>query len=236
MTYTNFKDLVASYSNRLGALFASVGAQDVVLAAMNDARRDAQRRYVFNHTRRQAFVQLSLAPASFLTDFDADPTGAGAAVVVRRLESLWEYGSTTVGATTRYYPTNPVPIRSMATFGQVLPVRQWPLSASYGQTTLTTVNFAYIQGTNVLHSTLSTPAWFLADVYAFLADHDGGASEDWFLTYGLDWLKFATLTNLNTWLKDGEQIAVNAQAMQAAWNSMTNFDAQQTQGGPINLD
>lgn len=233
MTYTNFKDLVCSYSNRLSALYSSVGAQDIVLAAMNDARRDAQRRYKFNLAKRQAFVKLSVLPQSMLTDFDVDPSGSGAAVVVSRLDDLWSYGTTTINATTAYYPTLRLDFRSRAELEYAVPQRPWPWQ---GSSASTQADFAYSVGTNIFHSNLTVQTWYLAYVVEFLPDHDGGAGVDFFLTYFVDWLKFATLANLNVWLKDSERFQIDAAVLGAAWSSVTEFDAQHAQQGPINLD
>lgn len=233
MTYANFKDMVCSYSNRLAALYATVGSQDVVLIAMNDARRQAQRLYKFNLAKRTAFVKLSLLPQSTLTDFDVDPSGSGAAVIVNRLDELWEYGTTTVASTTVYYPTKQLDTRRRAELTYASPNRTWPATSSAAAIT---DSFAYTVGTSVYHSNLTTQTWFMAYIVEFLAEHDGGSSEDMFLTYFADWLKWATLANLNYWLKENERVNIDAALVSQLWNSVTQFDSQHEAQGPINLD
>lgn len=233
MTYANFKDMVCSYSNRIAALYSTVGAQDVVLLAMNDARRQAQRLYKFNLCKRQAFVKVSVLPQSMLTDFDADPSGSGALVIVNRLDELWEYGTATVAATTCYYPTKQLLIRRRAELEYAAPNPTWPNQHS---TSAMTDSFAYSVGTNIYHSNLTVQTWYLAFVVEFLADHAGASVEDIFLTYFTDWLKWATLANLNYWLKENERIQVDAVLVASLWNSVTQFDSQHEAQGPITLD
>lgn len=231
--YGDFKDTIASYANRGASLFTTTGGLDLILLAMNDARRQAQRDYTFNMLRQYAFCQLSMLPVSMLTDFDADDSGSGALVVVKRIESLWEYGIIVINATNAYYPTKQIDLRSMATLEFAVPQKPWPWQQSDVTTTPT---FAYLQGNRLFHSNLSTPTWTMADVIAFLPDHDGGAGTDIFLTYFKDWLKFATMANLNLWLKASDRFSIDETVMTRLYNSMTTFDAQQSQMGTISLD
>lgn len=232
MTYANFKDMLSSYNNRLAALFVTVGSQDIVLIAMNDARRDAMRRYKFNMTQRQAFVDLSLAPASMLSAFKDLPSGSNT-VVVSRLDMLWEYNSASVSSTTRYYPTKALDIRSMTSMKNAIPVQLVRAGNAVG---ITQQDFAYIQGTDVRHSNLTAPTNYMASVCEFLPDFASGDSPDIFLTYHTDWLKWATLLNLNMWLKDNERFQIDATVLQKSWESVTQFDSAQSIGGPISLD
>lgn len=233
MTYTNFKDMVCSYSNRVAALYASVGAQDIVLIAMNDAIREAQRRYTFNSLGRRAFVSLSMLPKSMLTDFYTTPA-LSTAMVVKRVDALWEYSSTSIASTTAYFPTKKIELRRRANLEYSIPTS--PFTGTGTSNNPVTSDFAYLHGLNLHHSSLTTPTTVMADVVEFIPDHDGGASTNFFLNYGTDWLKFATLGNLNVWLKDSERFNIDANLITNAWNSLTQFDAQQAEMGEVNLD
>lgn len=232
MTVADFKDNVVSYSNRIAALYTTVGSKDIVIQAMNDVRLAAQRRYKFNLAKQWAFAPLSLKPVSLLSDFKTTP-GGSTTVVVNRLDSLWEYGTTSVSSTTVYYPTKELDIRSMAELGYAVPARPWP---TQGTDVVTMSTFAYKHGTNLYHSNLTTPTSFMASVVGLLPDLVVGDTPDFFLTYFSDWLKFATLMSLNIWLKDSERFQFDAQMMTTLWDSVTQFDSQQQQSGPITLD
>ena len=238
MTYANFKTTVLSYVNRSSAVFTA-GTLDYVLTAMNDARRDAQRRYTFNLLRTQAFGQLSLAPCNLLTDFDTTPV-SGTLIVVKQIDGVYTYDSATVGATLRYYRQNKVPFHRQSQFDMELDVDPTAFGGSQNVITgqlSTARQFVYQQGNNLFHSTLSTPAWYLCDVVQWLPDHDGGAGEDVFLTYCSDWLKWATLVNMNVYLKDDQQVSISASLLERSWNSVMQFDSQQgASTGAINLD
>lgn len=233
MTIANFTDLVASYSNRVATLFTTSNAQDVILAAMNDARRQAQRDYRFNMNKRQVFAQLSLKPASFLTDFKADPTGSGAITVVSRLDTVWEYGTQTVASAAQYYPTREIDLRRSAEMSTSVASRPWPWQSNDIKAT---PDFVYLMGTDLRHSNLTVQTWFMAEATVFLPDLISSDSPDIFLTYFVDWLKFATILNLNIWLKDADRFNIDATIMTKLWSSVTQFDSQQSSPGNISLD
>lgn len=222
MTYANFKDQVVGYLNRAAASVVTVGAQDLVLVAMNDARRWAQREYAFDGNASQVFVSLSMIPKSLLTEFYATPA-LSTAVAVKRIDSLFEYASTTVGATTVYFPTQQIELRRRNAVKPYIPAD--PLSTALSAPSLN--SFAYVHGTTLRHTNLTTPTTVMADVITFLPDHDGGSSEDIFLTYYADWLKWTTLANLNVWLKDSERTVIDQNLVSTTWASVKRHDAQQ---------
>ena len=222
MTYANFKDQVVSYMNRAAAAVVTVGAQDLVLAAMNDARRWAQREYAFDGNATQAFVSLSMISKSLLTDFYTTPA-LSTAVAVKRVDALYEYASTTVGATTVYYPTLQIELRRRNAIRPYIPAD--PLATALSAPSLST--FAYVHGTTIAHTNLTTATVVMADVIKFMADHAGDSTEDIWLTYYTDWLKFATLANLNIWLKDSERTVIDQNLVATLWASVKRHDAQQ---------
>jgi hypothetical protein len=238
MTYADFKTTVLSYVNRSSSIFTS-GSLDYVLAAMNDARRAAQRDYTFNLNRTPAFVQLSLNGQSLLTDFDTTPVST-TLIVMKQVDAVYEYDSASVSGTTKYYRTAKIPYFRQSVFELELKTSAAYLSGSTTQvvgTEAITKQFAYMQGVKMYHSTLTTPTWVMVDGVEWLADHAGGAVEDIFLTYFADWLKYATLMNLNQFLKDGERFSIDATFFNNLWESVKQFDAQQgASTGAISLD
>lgn len=223
MTYANFKDSVVSYMNRTAAAVVTAGSIDLVLQAMNDARRWAQREYNFEGNATQAFVSLSMVPKSMLTDFKTTPA-LNTTVVAKRVDALYEYGATTVGATTVYYPTRRIELRRRSAIVPFVP-------ADPQATALTSPaqsSFAYVHGVNIAHTNLTTATTVMADIIEFMGDHAGGAVEDIFLIYYTDWLKWATLANLNVWLKDSERTVIDQNLVSTTWASVKRHDAQQS--------
>lgn len=227
--YSIFKETVLALATRSSTTFTTAGTSiDMVLVAMNNARRQAQREYAFNLNRTRAFAQLSIAPTSILTDFDADPTGAGATVVVKQIDNVYEYSSATVSGTTRYYPLNWVPFVRYSMLRTELGLAP----STFGSNTTvvgqlqSATQMTYQQGVNVMHTTLTTPAWYMFDVIEWLPDHDGGAGTDIFFTYFQDWLQYATLLHMNQFLKDGERFQFDQTFFQKLWDGVKQFDSQ----------
>jgi hypothetical protein len=222
MTYANFKDQVVSYMNRAAAAVVTVGAQDLVLLAMNDVRRQAQRDYTFEGLSTQAFVSLSMVPKSMLTDFKTTPA-LSTTIVAKRVDALYEYGTATVGATTVYYPTQQIELRRRNALKSHIPSD--PTATALSTPALS--QFAYIQGTTIAHTNLTTATTVLADIIEFMGDHAGASVEDIWLTYYTDWLKWATLAQLNLWLKDKERTPVDLELTGRLWEGVKRHDAQQ---------
>lgn len=221
MLYSVFKDQVLSYLNRAAAAVVTDAAADLVLVAMNDARRWAQRQYNFSMLEQPVFVNLSMLPKSMLTDFTVTP--GGAVIVVKRVDSLWEYGTTTISATTAYYPTKGIPLRRRMSLKQQVPLD--PDSTALANPTGN--DFAYIQGTNIAHTNLTTVTSVMADAVVMLAEHAGDTVQDIFLTYHIDWLRWMTLASLNVWLKDTERTPIDVNLLQNSWDGVKQFDANQ---------
>jgi hypothetical protein len=226
MTIADFEATVASYMNRPLASW-TVGGLDMILQAVNDCRRAAQRDYAFELFERMAFVQLSQNPANIMTDFKADPSGAGATVQIRIIRGLWEYVQN--GAI--YTRTRQLDLRSLSTWRQELPFKDTPLTvydATQQRQPQNLRQFAYMQGMNVYHSAVLPPQWFLADVVEWQPDLAIDSDPDVFLIYFADWLKWATIAQLNGYLKEDQRVMISAQAMSAAWENVKQFDAQIT--------
>jgi len=223
MTYANFKDSVISYLNRSAAVVVTGGNVDLVLLAMNDARRAAQREYSFEMNATQAFVQLSMLGKSLMTDFRTAPSGT-TVTMVKRIDALWEYTTTTIASTTVYYPTQSIELRRKHALRDHVPSD--PNAAALTAPTIST--FAYLQGQKLFHTNLTTQTWVLADVIEFQGDHKGGTVEDIWLLYFTDWLRMATLASLNLWLKDNERTAIDQALLGGLWQSVKKFDAEQS--------
>jgi hypothetical protein len=227
MTLADFEATVASYMNRPLASW-TVGGLDLILQALNDCRRAAQRDYAFEMFERTAFVQLSTTPANIMTDFKADPSGAGATVQIRIIRGVWEYVMNGVLPSR----TRQLDLRSLSTWRQELPLhaRRWNdvTVTPSSQLSSRLQDFAYIQGMNIYHCNLPTPKWHMADVVAWQPDLTVGDDPDIFLTYFSDWLKWATIAQLNGYLKEDQRVQISMTAMAAAWENVKQFDSQIT--------
>lgn len=238
MTYTQFKQNVLGFVGRNNTIFSAPNT-DLVLASMNDVRRAAQREYTFNLNRVAAFVEVSMIGKSLLEDFYATPAET-TSLAVKQVDALYEYRTATVGTTTVYSRTGKVRFHSL---GQM--TREVPDAVQTGRGVVAVrancredLNpFCYLQGTKLYHSSLTVPTWIMADVVEFLPDHTGSTDEDIFLTYFADWLKWATILDLNQYLAKDNRFPLDLKMIDGLWESVRQFDAQQAAStGSITLD
>lgn len=236
MKYSQFKQDVMAFVNRNAQVFSQPNT-DYVLTAMNSVRRFAQREYAFNLNRKPAFVEVSMIGQSLLTDFYGAPDGD--ALVVKQIDNLFEYGTAAVEGTTVYFRSNNIrfdTVGQMAREVAALTERNGVLVVRPNQTVPLNA-FCYLQGVKLYHSSLTVPTWIMADVIEFLPDHNGGTDEDIFLTYFADWLKWATIFELNQYLNKADRFSLDIAVLDRAWESVRQFDAQQAVStGSISLD
>ena len=68
MTLANFKSMIAAYVTRASGSLTSVNSQDILLQAINDARRAAQRDHNFELNRTEdAYLSTHLGGAAWTT-------------------------------------------------------------------------------------------------------------------------------------------------------------------------
>lgn len=237
MTIANFKARVAAIVNRDATLFV-VGGVDNLLQAMNDARRWAQRSHDFELLRTEdAYLSTSVAGANWATGCKTTPGGA-TAQLMKRVDEVWMYGTTTVGATTTYPRTYRIPFSYTGQFKRDLPVAQqylWPIPNVYTQ--FDPNQFAYSVGTTLYVVNTSSATIFKLLGIKFLDDLTGTEDPDIFLTYYTDWFTYATIAALNYYLKDGERFVVDQGLVDNLWKSVIQHDGTiANMGESVNLD
>lgn len=226
MTITNFKQQVANALNRSLASFTS-NSQDMILAAMNDARRAAQRAHAFELLRTEdAYLGTHLGGANWQTGCKTTPGGA-TAVAMRRLDEVWNYGTQVIGATTYYPRTSRIPFDYTGRFKRELPPTDRILIVEQTQQTFTVSDqFAYAVGSNLFVTTVSTSTNYKLVGVKWLDDLTGAEDPDVFLTYFTDWFRYATIAALNVYLKDGERFPIDQTIMERMWQSVKSMDGE----------
>lgn len=235
MTLAAFKDMVAGYMNRTVASFNN-GTTDFLLQAMNDARRAAQRGHDFELNRtEEAYLSTSSNGANWMTGAKTTPSGA-TAILMKRIDEVWRYGTTTVAGGTAYPRTSAYDFSYSRALRRELPSisRQ---SLAYVEGTGSATTLAYANGP-LLYITNANSATIVKLVgIKFLDDLADGATPDIFLTYFTDWLKFATIGALNVYLKDGERFPIDATITETMWQSVKTFDGTiANMGESVDLD
>lgn len=228
--------MIYGFLNRDAALFTTAqgGSTDQVLAAMNDARRSAQRLHDFELNRiEECYLTTSLGGAAWTTGCKTAPGGA-TAVLMKRIDEVWTYTSTLVGATTYYPRAARIPFSYSGEFKrQLYPV----VPFTSNQTTQVTDNFAYAVGPNLFVTNATAATTYKLVGIKWLDDLTGSEDPDIFLTYFTDWFKYATLASLNKFLKDTEQVQIDEMTMRTLWESVKSMDGTiANMGESANLD
>jgi hypothetical protein len=225
-TIANFKAQVANYMNRTATSFTSVNSQDMLLAAMNNARRAAQRDYAFELNRKDAFLTTSIAGANWMTGCKTTPGGA-TAQLMRRVDSIYLYST----QDTNYIRTQRIDLGGVGDYKRELPVNMGSVGQLITNPTTTQRPFAYLEGQSLKVTTYSTATTFMLNGIAFLDDLADGDNPDIFLTYFTDWFLWATIIQLNLYLKDTERFPVDLPTVDRLWKSVKEFDGQMANAG-----
>lgn len=222
--------------NRTAGSF-TVGTQDNLLNAMNDARRAAQRAHNFELLRTgDAYLTTSSGGAPWTTGCKTTP-GGGTAILMKRIDSVWQYSSTVISSTTYYIPTARVPFDTSGDLKRNLPVVNTAYLTVNQQTPFVTAQFAYVVGINLFCTAIPGTATYKLYGIQWMDDLTGSEGPDIFLTYFTDWFRIATIFFLNTYLKDNERFPIDAQVLSAAFKSMTQMDGDvANMGEQANLD
>ncbi len=235
MTLANFKAMIALYVNRAATSFTSQ-TPDILLAAINDARRVAQRDYNFELNRTEdAYLSTHLGGGNWQTGCKTTP-GGGTAVLMKRIDEVWNYSAVTVGASTFYARTNRIDLTYTGQFKRELPTVDSSLVTNWSSYSVQN-QFAYMNGPMLFVTTSTVATNYKLVGIKWLDDLADGDSPDIFLTYFTDWLKFATIGALNVYLKDGERFAIDATVLDRAWQSVKEYDGTiANMGESVSLD
>lgn len=234
MTIANFKDMIAGYINRTAASLNN-GTTDFLLQAMNDARRQAQRDHEFELNRTEnAFLTTSQAGANWQTGCKTTPGGA-TAILMRRVDEVWNY-STETAPSTCYIRSSRIPYSYSGQFKRINPIASNTLITN-PQNYYNIDQFAYSIGSQLYITRQSASTAYKLVGIQWLDDFVTGAeSPDIFLTYFVDWFKWATLGQLNVYLKDSERFNIDAALLDRSWQSVKAFDGQvRDQGESVDL-
>ncbi len=240
MTLANFKTMVASYVNRPD--LTSVNGQDLILLALNDARRQAQRDHMFELNRTEdCFLSTSARGANWMTGCKTTPGGATAIEMVR-IDEVWNFATQTVAGGTAYLRTWPtIPFDYSGRFKRDLNWQGYPTNqvvvTGANQAVLNDAKFAYCVGTQLYVTTVMAATNFKLVGIKLLSDLADGDAPDIFLTYYSDWLKVATVQALNFYLKDGERFGIDMNELTRLWTSVKQHDGTiANMGESANLD
>ena len=240
MTIANFKARVYGFINRTSTLFTTTESAsiDQVLYAMNAARQAAQREHTFELNRTDAFLTTSEVGANWMTGCKTTPGGA-TAVLMKRLDSIWNYSSSVVTAGTVYARTNRIDFGHVNDFRREVGVDSGDAYSSLTATSVASYRrkFAYMNGQTLHIVSVDTAAPVLLNGIKWLDDLAGSETDDIFQVYFVDWWFWATLIQLNQFLKDDQRINIDASFVGRLWQSVKEMDGQiANSGDSVTLD
>lgn len=240
MTLANFKARIYGFINRTSTVFTTTESAsiDQVLYALNDARRSAQREHSFELLRGDAFLSTSEIGANWQTGCKTTPGGATARLM-KRLDSVYNFSTSTIPAGTLYARTSKVDFGNIGDFKRELSTDSGTefLIQTASSSLLARRKFAYTNGANLHVVTIDTTANVMLNGITFLDDLADGDAADIFLTYFSDWLFWATIIQLNQFLKDSERINIDSAFVGKLWQSVKEMDGQiANSGDSVSLD
>jgi hypothetical protein len=200
---------------------------------MNDARRSAQREHNFALLQGDAFLTTSELGANWMTGCKTTPGGT-TAQLMKRIDSVYNFSTSTISAGTLYARTSKIDFGNVNDYKRELPVdggQVFQLQQTASSSLLARRKFAYMNGQLLCISTVDTAAPVMLNGTTFLDDLLPSDSADVFLTYFTDWLFWATLIQLNQFLKDDARINIDSLFVGKLWQSVKEMDGQIANSG-----
>lgn len=236
MTIPNLKARIYGFINRTSTLFTTTeGASiDHVLYAINAARQTAQQEHTFELNRADVFLTTSEVGANWMTGCKTTP-GGGTAALMKRVDSVWNYTTNVVAAGTVYPRTTRISYENANAFRREVGTDS---GSEFSTTTATSISifrrkFAYLNGQTLCISTVDTAAPVLINGIKWLDDLAGSETDDVFMNYFSNWLFWASLIQLNQFLKDDQRINIDASFVGRLWQSVKEMDGQIANAGDI---
>lgn len=229
MTVANFKIKVAAYLNRAPDSFV-VSGFDLLLDAINDAKREAQQKVNFARAFQTGFVAGS--PTGVLLSTAKDAPGAGNALNFRVVTSCWDYAIDGSGLVTKYRQIDMIRESDLR---QLIPFtdEQWtgynnylgsyPYANPPGLLASTSRRAFFQPGSNKIFVTgAAIAAHVLIQGYILLPDYVDAGPTDFFLDNYHSYLLWASLDKLNGYLKEDQRVIVSQRKLEDAWFVVMN--------------
>lgn len=234
MDITEFKTLVAAYGNRdLASFVQGTPTVDLLLRAINNAKKWAQRQLDFELARTTVKVQIDVVNGGTLVGA-VDAVDPSTIVVVNRIEQA--YVSYNEGAGYR-----PIDFMTKARWAARTKTRWECVDSDPTRTTgmvpasMEASPAIVQQGMKLFFFPAPTDAQagteltIALDVIQWMPDYTdigtaGGVTTDFFLEYCSDWLLYRSLREVNFFLKDGQRVQVTEQMLADSWESVREWN------------
>jgi hypothetical protein len=225
MTVAQLSDKIAAYIDRAGAALVTSGSsQDLILAAINDARRQAQRDHDFKLLEGSAFITTDAAGTNYMTGAKTTP-GGETAQKMKKISGVWNYSV----SGSYYLRTSRVDFGSIHDHSRNLPL-QSSGDETYATNNNSVPNFVYLNGPLLCANGATTATTYMIDGIKWMDDLVAETS-DVFVDYFADWIMWSSLLSLNNFLKDDQRMTISAQLLSRAWDSVRELDGSIANSG-----
>jgi len=202
MNITEFKALVAGYANRSVASFVRDDGTDILLIAINEAKREGQLEHDFAATLVDGFITTGVDGAELSTTVTT--YGGATALDVKKLLRVWQCGGT--GKRLKEIPLQFQGVESR-------------LRPSEDEEDITAKR-AWQRGTKLFVSGFGVTT-FLIEVAKWMPDYDASVvTTDFFITRYITWMKLRSLYQLNFYLKEDQRVNITQAALREAWDKV----------------
>lgn len=205
---------------------------DHLLAAINDARSDAQKRYKFRRLSQDAFIKASIIGTDFQT-VKLTPEDSGTDLVVRNIEKVFTFQTRTIAAGTTYDKMAEVDFRTERQLTNSIPYAGASNTNYERYCGDSCMMLAWTKG-DKFFVTSDSDIWLMVEVIRWLPELADGGSEDFFLKYAPEWLLWASMQCLNGYLKEDQRMVISERKLANAWEAFTNFDSETTNSNDSN--
>lgn len=206
MNITEFKQLVAGYANRSVASFVRDDGTDILLIAINEAKREGQLEYDFNATLVDGYITTSVDGAELATTVTT--YGGATTIDVKKLLRVWQCSGT--GKRIKE-----IPLQFQSIEARLRPSEEEEAI---------TAKRAYQRGTK-LFVTGYDQTTFLVEVVKWMPDYDAvTVTTDFFITRYISWMKLRSLYQLNFYLKEDQRVNITQAALREAWDKVTALE------------
>jgi hypothetical protein len=228
-TIAQLSDKIAAYIDRAGAALVTAGsAQDLILSAINDARRAAQRDHNFKMLHGKAFISIDQNGTDYLTGCKTTPGGA-TPQLMKTINKVWNYSTSVVGANTYYTKTSSLTFDASGSQS-----RDYPVTSAVGESLSASTSarqFAYLEGTTLCYNGATTASTFMVDGIKWAGDLTGSETTDIFINFFSDWVMWTALMSLNVFVKDDQRVTISGQLLSRAWDSVREMDGNIANSG-----
>lgn len=224
MNYADFKDFVAGFTQRSKTSYV-VGGSDVLALAINQARRQIERRVDFEMSRVLAYLTLPVSGdyvALSTAKLVVDDSSIDLKQVVKAFYPTTNGGLLPIDVISRNVHIQRIRRTFVTSSSNVEELSQATLYEYYG-VGMNGLSIYLIPAGAQNHSSATTVR-ITVDGIRWLADYSDDDDSDFLLEYAPDVLLYQTVKTLNMHLREDQRVPVSDALSKEAWDSLVDWN------------